>query len=93
MRDADDTIDTPKPTERGEQAARIRRRVDAAALFLIGDGILGILDPRGHVALIDADIAPVALTRFFAGRPGLRRLYGALQVGAGLALASRGKRG
>ncbi len=67
----------------------IRRSAEMAALFMIGDGVLGLLQARRHVDLWRSDVAAVdVLVRPFAGRPVRRRAYGLLQIGAGLALAS-----
>ncbi|RZM31805.1 MAG: hypothetical protein EOP67_31075 [Sphingomonas sp.] len=67
----------------------IRRSAGMAALFMIGDGVLGLLQARRHVDLWRSDVAAVdVLVRPFAGRPVRRRAYGLLQIGAGLALAS-----
>jgi hypothetical protein len=67
----------------------IRRTAEMAAIFMIGDGLLGLMQPKRHVELWRSDVAAVdRLVRPFAGHPGRRRLYGALQLGAGLALAS-----
>lgn len=66
----------------------IRRSAEMAAVFMIGDGLLGLLQPRRHVDLWRSDVSAVdALVRPFAGRPTRRRAYGLLQIGAGLALA------
>ena len=71
----------------------IRRSAEMAALFMLGDGLLGLLQPRRHVALWRSDVPAVdALVRPFAERPGRRRAYGALQIVAGIALASALKR-
>ncbi|MBB4619544.1 hypothetical protein [Sphingomonas abaci] len=71
-------------------AARV---AEMAAIFMIGDGLLGLLQPRRHVALWRSDMAALdSLVRPFAGRVGARRLYGVMQLGAGIALASRLKR-
>lgn len=67
----------------------IRRSAEMAALFMIGDGMLGLLQARRHVDLWRSDVAAVdVLVRPFAGQPARRRAYGLLQIGAGLALAS-----
>ncbi|WP_445191523.1 hypothetical protein ACT009_13200 [Sphingomonas sp. Tas61C01] len=67
----------------------IRRSAEMAALFMIGDGMLGLLQARRHVELWRSDVAAVdVLVRPFAERPARRRAYGLLQIGAGLALAS-----
>ncbi len=71
----------------------IRRSAEMAAVFMIGDGLLGLLQPRRHVALWRSKVAAVdALVRPFADRPDRRRLYGAVQIAAGIALASRLRR-
>ncbi|MCU6454088.1 hypothetical protein LPN01_08365 [Sphingomonas sp. A2-49] len=67
----------------------IRRSAEMAAVFMIGDGLLGILQPTRHVELWRSDVAAVdVLVRPFAGRPGRRRGYGVVQLAAGLLLAS-----
>lgn len=71
----------------------IRRAAEMAAVFMIGDGLLGLFQPDRHVKLWRSDVGAVdALVRPFAGHPGRRRLYGAVQAAAGLALASRLRR-
>ena len=66
-----------------------KRAGEMAAVFMIGDGALGLLQPELHVALWRTPVAPVdALVRPFAGRPGWRRGYGVAQIAAGLALAA-----
>lgn len=68
----------------------LKRTAEMAAVFMIGDGLLGLLQPRRHVGLWRSDVGAVdALVRPFAGRDGRRRGYGLLQLGAGLILASR----
>lgn len=70
-------------------ALGIRRSAEMAAVFMIGDGLLGVLQPTRHVELWRSDVAAVdGLVRPFAGQPGRRRAYGVLQIGAGLMLAS-----
>ena len=67
----------------------IRRAAEMAAVFMIGDGLLGIFQPQRHVRLWRSDVGAVdILVRPFAGHPGRRRAYGLLQLGAGIALAS-----
>ncbi|WP_322965443.1 hypothetical protein [Sphingomonas fuzhouensis] len=67
----------------------VRRAAEMAAVFMIGDGMLGLFQPRRHVDLWRSDIAAVAiLVRPFADRPLRRRAYGLLQLGAGLTLAA-----
>ena len=68
----------------------LKRTAEMAAVFMIGDGLLGLLQPRRHVALWRSDVGAVdALVRPFAGHDGRRRAYGLLQLGVGVLLASR----
>ncbi len=76
-------------TVSGAQVA-IRRTAEMAAVFMIGDGVLGLLQPDRHVALWRSKVGAVdALVRPFGDRPGRRRAYGLLQIAAGLMLAAR----
>lgn len=71
-----------------------KRTAEMAAVFMIGDGLLGLLQPNRHVDLWRSKIGAVdALIRPFKDRPGRRRLYGAVQMAAGIALAARLRRG
>lgn len=82
-------------SETNENAAAIgiRRAAEMAAVFMIGDGLLGITQPARHVGLWRSEVGAVdVLVRPFAGRPGRRRAYGLMQLGAGLLLASRLRR-
>lgn len=66
------------------------RVAEMAAVFMIGDGLLGLTQPERHVALWDHQaMGADAVVRPFSGRPALRRAYGAVQLIAGLWLASR----
>ena len=68
----------------------VARVAEMAAIFMIGDGMLGLLQPRRHVALWRSDVPALdALVRPFAGRAGRRRLYGMAQLVAGVVLASQ----
>jgi len=68
----------------------VRRSAEMAAVFMIGDGLLGLFQPTRHVDLWRSDVGAVdALIRPFKDRPGRRRAYGALQAVAGLYLAHR----
>ena len=68
----------------------LKRTAEMAAVF---DGRRGSLQPRRHVDLWRSDAAAVeALVRPFADRPGRRRAYGLLQLGAGVLLASQLRR-
>lgn len=71
----------------------LARTLEMAAVFMIGDGLLGLLQPRRHVNLWRSDVGAVdALVRGFDPHPGRRRLYGAVQLTAGLLLAARQRR-
>lgn len=68
----------------------LKRAAEMAAIFMIGDGLLGIVQPDRHVDLWRSDVAAVdRLVRPFGGRPARRRAYGLLQLGAGMLLASQ----
>ena len=70
----------------------LKRTAEMAAVFMIGDGLLGLLQPQRHVELWRSNVGAVdALVRPFGDRPGRRRVYGLLQIAAGVALASRQK--
>lgn len=76
--------------KQADQKIAIERTAEMAAIFMIGDGILGILQPERHVALWRSNLAAAdVLVRPFGGKPGRRRMYGVLQLVAGIALASR----
>lgn len=67
-----------------------RRAAELAATFMIGDGLLGLVQPKRHVALWDKDALGAEVTVApFVDHPGRRRAYGLLQIGAGLLIASR----
>ena len=67
----------------------IKRSAEMAAVFMIGDGLLGLLQPTRHVELWRSDVEAVdVLVRAFVDRPVRRRAYGLLQIGAGLIIAS-----
>jgi hypothetical protein len=71
----------------------VRRSAEMAAVFMIGDGLLGLLQPTRHVDLWRSDVSAVdLLVRPFGGHPAGRRAYGLLQLGAGILLASTLKR-
>lgn len=73
----DDTTDTA-----------IRRTIEMGAIFMIGDGLLGLAMPRRHVALWRSSWrAADALVASFAGRERRRRAYGLVQIAAGVGLA------
>ncbi|MGN7160232.1 hypothetical protein ACTHQV_10210 [Sphingomonas sp. SAFR-052] len=67
-----------------------KRSAEMAATFMIGDGMLGLLQPRRHVELWQERAGGAEwLVRPFVGHPGRRRAYAVLQIAAGLALAAR----
>ena len=77
----------------GSVALGIRRSAEMAAVFMIGDGVLGLIQPKRHVQLWRSDVAAVdGLVKPFAGRPDRRRVYGLLQIAGGVLLASRLRR-
>jgi hypothetical protein len=61
------------------------------ALFLIGDGVASVLQPRRHAALWRAGPgSPLrGLTTYFERRPRLSMAIGAIEIGVGLWMASR----
>ncbi|NJC33736.1 hypothetical protein GGR88_001210 [Sphingomonas jejuensis] len=71
----------------------VKRAAEMAAVFMIGDGLLGVLQPKRHVKLWRSDVTAVdLLVRPFHKHPTRRRLYGVLQASAGVLLASALKR-
>lgn len=69
------------------------RAAEMAAIFMVGDGMIGLLQPRRHVDLWKDDaLGTEKLVKPFVDRPGRRRLYAVVQIAAGLALAARQKR-
>lgn len=74
-------------------AIGLKRSAEMAAVFMIGDGLLGLLQPERHVALWRSDMGAVdGLVRRFDGHPGRRRLYGLLQIAGGIAIAAAQRR-
>lgn len=68
----------------------LARTAEMAAMFMIGDGVAGLVQPRRHVALWqDRALGAERTVRPFVGRPGRRRAYALVQIAAGLLLASR----
>ncbi len=68
----------------------IPRIAEMAAIFMIGDGLLGLTQPQRHTGLWQENALGAEVTvRPFVGRPGRRRLYALAQITAGLALAAR----
>ncbi len=69
------------------------RSAEMAAIFMVGDGLIGLLQPSRHVDLWKDDaLGTEKLVKPFVDRPGRRRLYAVVQIAAGLALAARQKR-
>ena len=70
-----------------------KRTAEMCAIFMIGNGLVGLVTPQRQVSLWRSDVKQVdMLVRRFDGKPNKRRLQGLLQLGAGLLLASRLKR-
>lgn len=66
------------------------RIVEMAAIFMVGDGLLGLVQPRRHVDLWkDEALGAEKVVAPFVDRPGRRRLYALVQIAGGLALAAR----
>ncbi len=69
------------------------RAAEMAAIFMVGDGLIGLLQASRHVDLWKNDaLGTEKLVKPFVDRPGRRRLYAVVQIAAGLALAARQKR-
>jgi len=66
------------------------RAAEMAAIFMVGDGLIGLLQPRRHVDLWKNDaLGTERLVAPFVDHPTRRRLYALVQITAGLALAAR----
>lgn len=75
---------------RAQESIWPARAAEMAAIFMVGDGLLGLLQPSRHVDLWKEDaLGTEALVQPFVDRPGRRRLYAVVQIAAGLALAAR----
>ncbi len=71
-------------------ALSLARTAEMAAIFMVGDGLVGLVQPRRHVDLWKEDaLGAEQAVRPFVERPGRRRLYAVAQIAAGLWLASR----
>lgn len=65
------------------------RAAEIAATFMIGDGVLGLLQTNRHVDLWKDDaMGAEHMVKPFVDRPGRRRAYAVVQIAAGLALAA-----
>ncbi|MCP3734501.1 hypothetical protein M9979_06380 [Sphingomonas sp. RP10(2022)] len=77
----------------GDAMTRARwggRAAEMAAIFMVGDGLVGLVQPRRHVDLWKEDaLGAEAAVAPFVDRPGRRRLYALAQIAGGLWLASR----
>ena len=85
------TVAAPDPgLVRAQENLWPARAAEMAAIFMVGDGLLGLLQPRRHVDLWKDDaLGTEALVHPFVDRPGRRRLYAVVQIAAGIALAAR----
>ncbi|MCK8456339.1 hypothetical protein [Sphingomonas faeni] len=85
--------ETPGLLHPQENGPWLSRAAEMAAIFMVGDGLIGLLQPRRHVDLWKDDaLGTEKLVAPFVDRPGRRRLYAVVQIAAGLALAARQKR-
>ena len=76
--------------EQAIMANWVARTAEMAAIFMVGDGLIGLAQPRRHVDLWKKDaLGTEVMVAPFVDRPGRRRLYAAAQIAAGLWLASR----
>ena len=68
----------------------LKRTAEMCAVFMIGNGLVGLLQPRRHVALWTSD--QPWIDRFARPdrerTPATRRLYAGAQIAAGVLLAS-----
>lgn len=68
----------------------VPRIAEMAAIFMVGDGLIALVQPRRHVDLWkDRALGAEITVRPFVDRPGRRCLYALAQIAAGLALAAR----
>jgi hypothetical protein len=67
----------------------IRRIIEVGALFLIGDGIMGLIKPRWHSRLwqFGPQLA-IAVSEELAAHPNTARAVYAAEVAIGIAIAS-----
>lgn len=67
----------------------VRRIVEAGALFLIGDGIMGLIRPRRHSRLwhFGPQLA-IAVTEELADHPTIARAIYAAEAAIGIAIAA-----
>lgn len=66
------------------------RVAEMAAIFMVGDGLIGLAQPDRHVDLWkDKALGAEVAVRPFVGDANRRRLYALAQIAAGLWLANR----
>lgn len=68
----------------------LKRLGEVAAMLMIGDGLIGMIQPERHIPLWRSGFPPLkAVVDRFDGEPLMRRrLAGAAQVAIGLAMAA-----
>src|SRR6476659_8225982 len=67
----------------------VRRLIEVGALFLIGDGIMGLIKPRWHSRLWNfGPQLAVAVTEELAAHPNVARAVYAAEAAIGIAIAS-----
>ena len=87
---SDAPLETPSVIGAGPKAPWMARAAEMAAIFMVGDGLIGLTQPRRHVDLWKDDaLGTETIVAPFVDRPTRRRLYAVLQIAAGLALAAR----
>jgi hypothetical protein len=68
----------------------LKLTTETFALFLIGDGVASILQPRRHAALWRTSPLPLEKAgNYFENRPWASIALGAVEIGIGLWLASK----
>lgn len=68
----------------------LKRAAEVAAMLMIGDGVIGMAQPKRHIPLWRSGFPPLrAVVDRFDGKPLIRRrIVGAAQVAIGLAMAA-----
>ena len=68
----------------------LKRTAEVAAMIMIGDGAIGLVQPERHIPLWRSSFPPLqAIVSRFDGKPLIRRrLAGLAQIAVGLAAAS-----
>ncbi len=69
----------------------LKRTAELSAIFMIGNGLVGLVQPERHLDLWTSDVPAIdAFVKKDRERtPATRRMFALLQVGAGLLLASQ----